>query len=107
MVSLSVALYLVVRTLPRIVDEPVHDKRSILDGWTHSHIPEKIDTFLNGFLLKLLRKLKVFVLRIDNTLSKHLEKVKPEDNGKKSSIDFKEIAGNGSTVEKSDNATKI
>lgn len=93
MVSLSAVLYLIVRTLPRIAEEPGTEKRGLLDGWTHSHIPEKIDVFMNGFLLKLLRKLKVVVLKIDNTLSRHLERVKPSDNGKKSSIDFKEIAG--------------
>lgn len=93
MVSLSAVLYLMVRALPRIAEEPQTEKRSFLDRWAHSQIPEKVDEALNGFLLKFLRKLKVAVLKIDNGLSKRLEKVKPEGNGKKPAIDFKEIAG--------------
>lgn len=56
-------------------------------------MPEKIDAVLNGFLVKFLRRLKVLILRVDNALSRHLQKVKPEENGKKPNIDFKEIAG--------------
>lgn len=93
MVSFSAVLYLVVRALPRIVEEPSGERRGLLDRWAHSQIPEKVDVALNGFLLKFLRKLKVLVLKVDNNLSKHLEKVKPEGNGKKPAIDFKEIAG--------------
>jgi hypothetical protein len=92
MISLSAVLYLMVRALPRIVEEP-SEKRSFLDRWAHSQIPERVDVVLNGYLLKIMRRLRVVVLKIDNSLSKHLEKVKPEDNGKKPSIDFKEIAG--------------
>jgi len=94
MVSLSTVLYLMVRVLPRIAEEPHHaDKKSFLDRWGHSHMPEKIDAVLNGFLVKFLRRLKVLILRVDNALSRHLQKVKPEENGKKPNIDFKEIAG--------------
>lgn len=93
MVSLSTVLYLMVRALPRIVEEPRTEESGLLDRWAHSQIPEKVDVALNGFLLKLLRRIKVFVLKFDNTLSKHLQRVKPEDTDKKPNIDFKEIAG--------------
>lgn len=94
MVSLSTVLYLMARALPRIAeDEAAPEKRAILDRWAHSQIPEKVDVAFNGFMLKLMRKLKVFILKLDNSLSKHLQKVKPEDTDKKSNIDFKEIAG--------------
>ena len=93
MVSLSTVLYLVVRAMPRIEEEPSADRRSFLERWGHSHIPEKVDAVFNSFLLKLLRKFKVLVLKMDNSLAKHLQKVKPEEAGKKPSIDFKEIAG--------------
>ena len=93
MISLSAVLYLMVRALPRITEEPFTEGRSLLDRWTHSQIPEKVDALLNGFLFKFLRKLKVLVLKIDNGLSKRLEKVKPAgENNKKPAIDFKEIA---------------
>ena len=101
MISFSAVLYLMARALPRIAEEPqAEDRRSILDRWAHSQIPEKVDIALNGFLLKFLRKLKVLVLRLDNTLSKHLQKVKPEGNDKRPNIDFKEIAGQNKEGEK-------
>jgi hypothetical protein len=95
MVSLSAVLYLMVRALPRIAEDPAAEteKHGLLDRWAHSQIPEKVDVALNGFLLKFLRRVRVIVLKIDNALSRHLQKVKPEENGKKPNIDFKEMAG--------------
>ncbi len=95
MIALSAVLYLMVRALPRIVEEPPVEKRSILDRWAHSHFPEKVDHVLKGFLLKFLRKLKVFVLKIENGIGKRLERANLEDAAaaKKPNIDFKEMAG--------------
>ena len=64
----------------------------LLDRWAHSELPEKIDGWFNGFLLKFLRKSKVFILKLDNTVSTRLRKIHHEKtaNGKK--IDFKEIS---------------
>lgn len=94
MVSLSGVLYLVVRALPRIAEEPGGGQGGgLAERWKRSELPEKVDAFLNGFLLKFLRKLKVMVLKLDNALSHHLQKVKPNGDGNKASIDFKEIAG--------------
>jgi len=93
MFSLSFALYLMVRALPRIPEEPAFEQHGILDRWAHSEIPEKIDAVANNFFLKFLRKTRVFVLKLDNALGKGLQKMKVEDESKKPSIDFKEIAG--------------
>lgn len=104
MVSLSTVLYLMARALPRIVEDPQAqaERHGFLDRWGRSHIPEKVDAALNGFLLKFLRKLKVLVLKLDNALAKHLEKVKPEENSKKPNIDFKEIAGQNGVSQKNE-----
>ena len=91
MVCLSSVLYLMVRALPRVAEESA-ERNSILDRWAHSEIPERVDAVLNNFLVKFLRKVKVVVLKLDNTIAGHLQKVKPEDE-KKPLIDFKEIAG--------------
>ena len=99
MVSLSFVLYLMVRALPRIVEDPAVESKSFLDRWAHSEIPEKVDVAMNTFFLKFLRKLKVGVLKLDNTLGKHLQRIKAEDAQKKSSIDFKDIAGQNEGVE--------
>lgn len=102
MVSLSVVLYLMARALPRVVEEPQPEKQGFLDRWAHSQFPEKLDVAFNGFLLKFLRKLKVLVLKLDNTLSKHLQKARGEENGKKPAIDFREIAGQNKEGENKD-----
>jgi len=93
MFSLSAVLYLMVRALPRIVDEPPPEQRGILDRWAHSELPEKFDAWFNGFLLKFLRKFKVFILKLDNTISTHLRKIHREKDGANTAIDFKEISG--------------
>lgn len=93
MVALAAMLYLMVRALPRIAEEPLAERSGLLDRWARSQFPEKADRFLNDFFLKFLRKLKVLVLKFENGISNRLEKVKPEDNDKKPAIDFKEIAG--------------
>ncbi len=93
MLSLSAVLYLMVRALPRLAEEPETERKNFIDRWAHSQFPEKVDNALNGYLLKFLRKLKVFILKLDNSINHHLQKVKPEENGKKPAIDFKEIAG--------------
>lgn len=92
MVSLSLVLYLAVQALPRIAEEPEGAPRGE-SWWVRSRVSEKMDAALNNFLLKFLRRVKVTVLKIDNTVSAHMEKVKPEGSGKKPAIDFKEIAG--------------
>ena len=100
MVSAGVVIYVMVRTLPRIESQPQLEKKNILERWIASEIPERIDRSLNGFLVKFLRKLKVWLLKMDNFISGHLQKIKPgsdggttNGNGKpKPVIDFKEMA---------------
>lgn len=69
----------------------------LLDRWAHSQLPEKIDAWFNEWLLKSLRKFKVFTLKLDNSISKHLHKINRENAAaeKKAAIDFKEIAEKG------------
>jgi hypothetical protein len=94
MFSLSGVLYLMVRALPRVEDAAIvsgDEHRGFLDRWARSQLPEKFDRWFNGFLLKFLRKFKVFILKLDNIVSTHLRKIHHEKNGKKT-IDFKEIS---------------
>ena len=101
MVSLGVVLYLMVRALPRVAEEPAA-KESFLDRWAHSEIPEKIDAAFNGFLLKFLRRVKIFALKFDNAVSSGLRKVSAEEKEKKQNFDMKDIkeAGNGGEEKK-------
>ena len=101
MFSLSGVLYLMVRALPRMGE--VEDGagganaiagRGILDRWAHSELPDKIDAAFNEWFLKFLRKFKIFTLKLDNNVSKHLHKIRHEHQTaeKKAAIDFKEIS---------------
>ena len=97
MAALAVLLYLMAKALPRVADMPDEDGGGSGDAsrnpWARSHVPEKIDTAINNFLVKFLRKVRLTTLKIDNAVSAHLAKVKPDANAKKPAIDFKEIAG--------------
>jgi len=95
MVSLGTILYLVVRALPRIDEEPATEKKGIFERLVTSEIPEKVDAAINSFLVKVLRRIKVLILKIDNSISSRLKKIKSEENGgaAKPIIDFKEITG--------------
>lgn len=107
MVSLGTILYLVARSLPRIGEEPT-TKQNMFERWVSSEMPEKFDAAFNNFLLKFLRKLKLVLLKADNSITRHLKKIAPNGNGKqlggltgKPKIDYKDINNSGETVEKS------
>lgn len=105
MVALGVILYLVARSLPRVGEETPTVKKNFFERWAASEIPEKVDYFINGFLEKFLRKSKVYLLRIDNFLTKRLNKTKTNGgNGAKQEvgIDFREIAGKINSKEETD-----
>ena len=92
MICLGIVLYVTVQALPRITEEPA-DNAGLFERWANSGIPERIDATFNAFLLKFLRKVKVSILRLDNTVARHLRKVQPKENKANTSIDFKEISG--------------
>jgi len=91
MICVGTVLYLMIQVLPRIEEVPSEEK-GFLERWAHSEMPGRIDAAFNNFLLKFLRKIKVLVLKFDNTLAKHLQKIKPKED-KRPAIDFKEISG--------------
>lgn len=94
MLSLGSILYLAARTLPRVEEEP-RAKPNLLDRWAASELPEKIDTMFNAYLVKFLRKTKVLLLKVDNSLTDRLKKItQSPDTGLtgKPKIDFKDLA---------------
>lgn len=94
LLSIGVILYVTVRTLPRIEDNGTIEKKGILERWIASEMPEKIDAAMNGFLFKFLKRLKIFLLKADNSVSARLKKIQPKSvaNDKPPTIDFKEIS---------------
>ncbi len=101
MLCLGAVLFITVRALPRIeeVSGGVETK-SPLERWAHSELPERIDAAMNGFFVKFLRRMKIVVLRVDNSIASSLRKVQPSEHRANMSIDFKEISGHNSEGKK-------
>jgi len=70
--SLAGVILLVVRALPRVEEDKIK-KQSFLDKIAASEIPEKLDAVLGNTMFKLLRKLKVFIMRLDNYVNKEIK----------------------------------
>lgn len=83
-VAIGLMAYLIIRALPRVQNggEKEEDRRGVFERWLASEIPEKADLFVNNFLAKWLRKFRVWILRLDNTLGKHLTKVSKKGGGR-------------------------
>jgi hypothetical protein len=97
MVCLGAVLWIAVRALPRLEEIPGGtETKSPLERWAHSELPERIDAAMNGFFVKFLRRMKVMVLRMDNSIASGLRKVQHSENRANESIDFKEISGHNS-----------
>ncbi len=93
MLAVGAILYLMVRALPRVAEDSAH-KHTVIDRLAHSELPEKMDAIFDAFLVKFLRKLKVFLLKLENALNKRLRNINIEaDNAAKASIvDFGDFA---------------
>ncbi|HEY4526145.1 MAG TPA: hypothetical protein VJL32_03575 [Candidatus Paceibacterota bacterium] len=92
MIAVGVILYFTARALPRITEEGEVQKASLLERWLTSEIPHRIDQALNNYMGKFFRKLKVYILRLDNVLTGKLKKMNMGLNSKPK-IDFNEITG--------------
>ena len=79
MASLAAIIYLVARTIPRIDENVVsgRSKRSFLESFFSKLPLEKIDLMFDNLLEKILRKFKIVVMKIDNTLTRKLSDFKP------------------------------
>lgn len=75
MVSVGAILVLVARTLPR-VDHDVPVRTNVIERFVASEIPEKLDAVFNSASSKFLRKLRVWVLKLDNAIHRQLSKIK-------------------------------
>lgn len=102
MTSLAVMVYLIARAVPKIDENVVlaRSKNSFFDNLVHKLPLEKIDLISSNLLEKLLRRVKIIILKIDNVLTKKLgnfksvnskqEDLRPNLFGK-SDLDNKEI----------------
>lgn len=86
--SLGVIVFLMARAVPRIEEGVGTNAASSQPNYFDrllERIPlNKFDSSINSFLSKILRRLKVFVLKIDNLITNHLNKLlKKNHNGGK------------------------
>jgi len=80
MLSLGAVIYLMARAVPRVTEmEAAVREPNYFDRLLKKIPLEKIDAFLSAFFEKFLRKSKVFILKADNSLTKHLHNLKPDN----------------------------
>jgi poly-D-alanine transfer protein DltD len=87
--SLAVIIYLMARSLPRIQEAEGHVTLSdYLEKWVAKLPLSKIDDSLNNRLEKFLRRTRVLVLKLDNSINRHLNKRKENGNDEGASIEL-------------------
>jgi hypothetical protein len=99
MLSFGSMLYIAARALPRLDEEGAKRSSNIFERLMKSGIPERVDAILKGSTVKFLRKTKVYLLKIENSVTLHLRKMSEgsgapfagRGSGEGSAIDFKEI----------------
>ncbi len=78
MLSLGTIFFMLVRSLPRIKEgEEKKEKKSLFEKWLVSELPEKADLYMSNLLVKWVRRIRIFILRMDNILGNHLNKINP------------------------------
>lgn len=85
MSSLAAIIYLVARTVPRIDENVIlgGEKKSFFDNLISKLPLEKIDLLINNLTEKLLRRIKIVIMKIDNVLTRKISSYKPSSSGKK------------------------
>lgn len=100
MLALGVILYLFVRALPRVEKEEAV-KQGFIERWITSDLPEKVDFAFSNFLVKFLRRSKVWILKIDNLVGNRLKRMSAVHKSEESKPDWSELTGNGNHTEES------
>ncbi|MCL4405354.1 MAG: hypothetical protein M1361_01285 [Patescibacteria group bacterium] len=77
MLGLGAVVYLIAVAAPRVQDDQ-HFGEHPIKNWAR-HLPlERIDGFIARITDKTLRRLKVWILKADNSVSKHISERKDE-----------------------------
>ena len=93
--SLAVILYLMARALPRVDDvSETHHAPGSFDRLLSNLPLKKIDEWLDLFFEKFLRRIKIIVMKIDNSINQSLGR-------------FKKSNGNGAKEDKPDLFQKL
>jgi hypothetical protein len=103
-ISIGGIIYIILKTLPQI-EEVQSPKESFLEKFIISELPHKIDAIFNFYLSKILRRLKILVLKLDNYLSEKLKNININGNSENKKIDFWGL-GNKEETSKNENEEK-
>ena len=81
LLSFGTLIYLVARAVPRVTEtaEPEVRREDYFERLIKKLPIEKADAVTSMLLEKLLRKVKVTILKLDNFLTKHLKNLKPDN----------------------------
>ncbi len=77
MLGLGTVVYLIATTAPRVQDDH-HFGDHAIRNWVKKIPLERIDSFISGLTDKTLRRIKVWILKADNLVSKRLNSKKDE-----------------------------
>lgn len=75
--SAALMAFLAARALPRV--EPAENPKSVwshIDEWFGRLPLHRLDDRVNAFLFKFLKRTRLVVMKIDNRIIRHLDKVK-------------------------------
>lgn len=88
--SLTVIVYIMARALPRVnVQEEPPTMYDYLDQWADRLPLHHVDERINSFLFKMLKRMRVVVMKMDNHLARYLDRVKK--NGEKNAHSVQEL----------------
>ena len=95
-------ILIIARAVPRVTDEEMAGSVTI-EEWIKELPIEKIDSFIKGASYKILRKVRLLILKIDNTIGRYLQRTKESngDNGTASVRDLVKEVRNGEKKENS------
>ncbi|MDI6734162.1 MAG: hypothetical protein QMD50_01565 [Patescibacteria group bacterium] len=93
MFSLGAIAYILARAMPRVNDLEAPPPSALKTHWFMGYL-EKADEWLLTFLEKLLRRFRVFILRLDNNLTKKLHRFK-KDAAKENVFASEQVKENG------------
>jgi hypothetical protein len=110
MLSLGIMIYLVAKKIPQIVDVIDESQKggekvfSKIDKFIASLPLEKLDFIFSQMLEKMMRKFKLYVMKLDNQLSHHLKKFKKtgiESDSTKKNLLFEKLDSDSGEVSNS------
>lgn len=86
MLSLGAIIYFLIRSLPRIDDTILRNRKSFIKSHIIFYYVEKIDIRLKYFSEKTLRRISLVLLKLENKVNKKLSKMRKENLPKESFI---------------------